>query len=159
VKSAIFSAGQSCPTLFKEIIMKTKHTYTAVIFLATASALLLPLAHAGNSATYDAYEELSGTHANAKLFTLDGVRGREGMAGEAGVAGKNNSFVIEMNQAYEELSGTHASKPTPQSGAQGRSGTAGESGAAGKAPSSSPLFNILGDVADGCSKYLRCSGY
>jgi hypothetical protein len=142
--------------------MLNKHKLTAFALLAGASLLVLPLAQANGSAGYDAYEDLSGTHANTKYSTKDGMRGREGMEGEVGLSGKKAQSAIERNvnayDAYEELSGTHATKRMAQSGAQGRSGTEGSAGAAGRVTGPSPLFKIPGDVENGCSKYLRCTG-
>jgi hypothetical protein len=138
--------------------MKSKHQFTAIVLLTGASLLLLPVAQAKDFGGYDAYEELSGTHANAIQAAQDGIRGREGMAGEIGVTGKMSMPAINSYDAYEELSGTHANKSPSPSGAQGRSGFEGQAGAAGKASGASPLFNLPGDVADGCSRYLRCAG-
>jgi hypothetical protein len=151
-----------CFLTIRRTIMFIKHKFTAMALLAGASLLVLPLAHAkGPQAGYDAYEELSGTHANAK-YTQSGMRGREGAEGEAGSDGGTMWSKMKRNvnayDAYEELSGTHASKRIAQSGAQGRSGTEGTTGAAGRITGDSPLFKIPGDLDNGCSKFLRCSG-
>lgn len=143
--------------------MSTKYKPTAIAVLAGISMLTLPMAHAKDgSASYNAYEDLSGTHANTQYATNDGMRGREGMEGEVGLSGNKTLSVMERNvnayDAFEELSGTHATKSMAQSGAQGRSGSEGSAGAAGNATGPSPLFKIPGDVENGCSKHLRCAG-
>ncbi len=143
--------------------MAIQYKLTAVALLVGAGLLMLPSAYAkGPQADYDAYEELSGTHANSYIQS-SGMRGREGMAGEAGPSGKPMLRAVRDNldvyDAYEELSGTHASKKSFQSGAQGRLGAEGATGLAGsKSTEASPLFRIPGDVDNGCGKYLRCSG-
>lgn len=143
--------------------MSIQYKFTAVVLFTGASLLMLPLAHAkGPQSEYNAYEELSGTHPSTKYETKDGARGREGAEGESGPAGKkmmlNMGRNVDAYDAYEDLSGTHATKRTAASGAQGPSGSEGVIGAAGRATGPSPLFKIPGDVADGCSRYLRCAG-
>jgi hypothetical protein len=99
---------------------------------------------------YDAYEDLSGTHARTvstteKVEPLKMGFGKQAMAYDA----------------FEELSGTHSNKRGDVTGVAGRSGPAGVEGSAGPKRDSSmrsDLYKIPGDVADGCSKYLRCSG-
>jgi hypothetical protein len=140
------------------MIMCTKTKLTAIAVLTGFSLLMLPMAHAKGPAAYDAYEDLSGTHANTYIQRDEGMRGREGMAGESGPAGKASKRSLGDYDAYEELSGTHAAKKMAQSGAQGRSGAEGTAGAAGRTTGPSPLFKIPGDVEDGCSKHLRCTG-
>ncbi len=136
--------------------------FTAISLLVGASLLLLPTAQAKGMSDYDAYDDLSGTHASKQYDpNQSGAQGREGMAGEAGPAGKKMLHAMRDNMdvydAYEELSGTHATKRTFVSGAQGRSGAEGAAGLAGSQSSdASPLFRIPGDVENGCSKYLRC---
>lgn len=137
--------------------MSITHKLTAVALLAGASLLALPAAHAkGPLSDYDAYEDLSGTHPGAKYTAPSGMRGREGAAGESGPAGKMTKYTVDINQAYEDLSGTHPTMQISQSGVQGRSGAEGQAGTAGRTSASS-LFNLQGDVANGCSKFLRCS--
>jgi hypothetical protein len=144
---------------FRRNIMSTKYKLTAVAVLTGVSLLMLPMAQAKGPADYNAYEDLSGTHASTQYDTKDGMRGREGMAGESGTAGVvSQRMVISGYDAYEDLSGTHAAKRMAQSGAQGPSGAEGAAGAAGRATGPSPLFKIPGDVEDGCSRHLRCSG-
>jgi hypothetical protein len=140
--------------------MLTQYKFTAIAILLSASLLSLPSAMAKGPAQYDAYEELSGTHPSTKYETKDGARGREGAEGESGPAGMTSKMQRNVNayDAYEELSGTHATKRIAQSGLLGRSGSEGAAGVAGKAAGVSPLFKIPGDVENGCSKFLRCSG-
>jgi hypothetical protein len=144
--------------------MLIQHKFSAISLLLGVSLLLLPAAQAKGLDTYDAYEDLSGTHANTVYDTKkSGMLGREGMEGETGPSGKTSVRTMRDNMnvydAYEELSGTHATKRTFQSGAQGRSGAEGSAGLAGsKSTEASPLFRIPGDVENGCSKYLRCTG-
>jgi hypothetical protein len=144
------------------MIMSIQYKLTAIAVLVGAGVLMLPSAQAKGSDAYDAYEDLSGTHAATMYDTKDGARGREGTEGEMGMAGKKSMGTMQRTMdaydAYEDLSGTHATKRTPSSGAQGPSGSMGVSGSAGRATDPSPLFRIPGDVADGCSKYLRCAG-
>lgn len=98
---------------------------------------------------YDAYEELSGTHAT----TIP--RNEKAEAVKIGLGQP------ETYDAYEQLSGTHAARSGDVMGAAGKSGRAGEEGSAGLKRSTSvrsDLHKIPGDVVDGCSRYLRCSG-
>ncbi len=97
---------------------------------------------------YDAYEELSGTHATKISVTEKGDLPTIGL-GQASVA----------YDAHEELSGTHAKNRGDGMGLAGKSGPAGEAGRAGSSRNSavrSDLNKIPGDVADGCSRFLRC---
>jgi hypothetical protein len=99
---------------------------------------------------YDAYQELSGTHAT-KITT-----GEKTALPKVGLGKPSVAY-----NAYEELSGTHAYKRFDVVGVAGKSGPLGEAGSAGlKRDISvrSDLYNIHGDVAGGCSQYLRCSG-
>ncbi|MGB8338099.1 MAG: hypothetical protein WCD07_07900 [Burkholderiales bacterium] len=137
--------------------MFINYKLTALALLASASILALPLAQAKGPA-YDPYEDLSGTHPSSQI-TQEGMRGREGAAGERGPEGKSmfgRPGVVGAYDAFEELSGTHATKRIAQSGVQGPGGAEGRIGAAGRT-SGSPLYNLPGDVENGCSKFLRCS--
>jgi hypothetical protein len=138
--------------------MRTSTHIVSGLFLATAALINIPLAVANNSsnAPYNAYEELSGTHAGKTQMAPAGARGKEGTQGETGAAGakSNAAFVYD---AFEELSGTHATSPAIKAGMRGSSGRVGESGQAGKVNGNWTRFNVPGDVQDGCSKYLRCS--
>jgi hypothetical protein len=99
---------------------------------------------------YNAYEELSGTHAT-KITTSEKVQLPKVGLGKT-------SFAYN---AYEELSGTHANTRGDVMGIAGKSGPAGEEGSAGGKRGSSvrsDLYKIHGDVTGGCSQYLRCSG-
>lgn len=99
---------------------------------------------------HDAYEELSGTHAT-KISTSEKAEPLKIGFGKQAVA----------YDAFEELSGTHAGKRGDVMGVAGKSGPAGEQGRAGLRRDSSvrsDLYKIHGDVAGGCSQYLRCSG-
>jgi hypothetical protein len=128
------------------------------IFLATAAFINIPLAAANDSVNtaYNAYEELSGTHADKTWMAPQGVRGKEGIKGDAGVAGVKSSAAFAYD-AFEDLSGTHANPVAAKVGMKGSSGVGGEAGMPGKATSGWSPFNIDGDVQDGCSKYLRCN--
>ena len=138
--------------------MRTSTQIITGLFLATAALANIPLAAANQSinTTYDAYEELSGTHAGKIQMAPEGVRGKEGTKGEAGAAGAKPSAAF-VYDAYEDLSGTHAPSPSAKVGMKGSSGSQGEAGSSGKAASGWSQFNVDGDVQDGCSKYLRCS--
>ncbi|MGB8339812.1 MAG: hypothetical protein WCE43_13250 [Burkholderiales bacterium] len=133
--------------------MRTTTKCITGLFLATAAMISAPAAIAGS---YDAYEELSGTHAGKTQLTAEGVRGGEGMKGESGKAGSKPSLP-NIDQAFEDLSGTHPAAATEKAGMKGSSGQAGESGKAGKMAVEWTAFDINGDVQGGCSKYLRCS--
>ncbi|MGB8338399.1 MAG: hypothetical protein WCD07_07095 [Burkholderiales bacterium] len=143
--------------------MRTITKYMAGIILATTSIIFLP---ATSIADIDwpavdpdinaAYENLSGTHPSTAPKTAEGVRGREGMKGEAGMASAKRSLPA-IDQAFEDFSGTHPTAAAVKAGMKGSSGMEGVSGSAGKAGSNWSQFNLPGDMADGCSKYLRCS--
>ncbi len=135
--------------------MRTSTQIVTGIFLAASALISIPLSAATYDA-YDAYEELSGTHAGKTQLAAEGMRGREGSQGEAGMAGSKPAAAIPYD-AYEDLSGTHATFPTVMAGLRGPSGRAGESGESGKVNGNWTRFNVGGDAADGCSKYLRCS--
>ena len=110
-----------------------------------------PVVYAAFDAAYEtnrAYEELSGTHAASPSPAASAPNKASGFAERA----------FWLNAAYEELSGTHASGKNNQMGFAGRVGEASARGDAGSTTSTaSQLFRIEGDVADGCSKYLRCT--
>jgi hypothetical protein len=98
---------------------------------------------------YDTYEELSGTHARA-------ATSEKAEPLKIGFGGQSVAY-----DAFEELSGTHANKRGDVMGVAGKSGPAGEAGSAGRTRDTSvgsDLYKIYGDVAGGCSQYLRCSG-
>lgn len=138
--------------------MRTSTQILTGLFLATAALINIPLAAANESinTTYNAYEELSGTHAGKTWVAPAGVRGKEGTQGEAGAAGAKSSAAF-VYDAFEDLSGTHAPSPSNKVGMRGASGSQGEAGSAGNATSGWSPFNVDGDVQDGCSKYLRCN--
>jgi hypothetical protein len=128
-----------------ENIMNIRQQFIATMLLTGAAALLSPTTHAA----YDAYEELSGTHASAKQYVDTGM---------LGPASKTKQSFFDVNQPYADFMETPIVTLSQQSGAQGRIGYEGQLGAAGKTNSESSLFNLSGDLADGCSKFLRCSG-
>jgi hypothetical protein len=143
--------------------MSIQYKLIAVALLVGTGILVLPSAQAKGSDTYDAYEDLSSTHATTTPYdTKIGARGREGTEGEMGSSGKKSMSTMQRNvdayNAYEDLSGTHMTRKISAPGAQGPSGAEGLIGSSGKATGPSPLFRIPGDVADGCSKYFRCAG-
>ncbi len=137
--------------------MRTSTQIITGLFVATAALISIPLAAANQSidTSYNAYEELSGTHAGKTQMAPEGVFGKEGTKGEAGTAGAKASAAF-IYDAYEDLSGTHASSPTVKVGMKGSSGAGGEAGAPGNTTTGWSPFNIEGDVQAGCSKYLRC---
>jgi hypothetical protein len=133
--------------------MTTLFNRNAMKLMALAAVMAAaPMAHALGSDTYNAYEELSGTHASASV-TQQNI--------ETPAIGLGKVVRYASYDAFEELSGTHANKRGDVMGTAGKSGPAGEEGSAGlKRDSSvrSDLYKIRGDVAGGCSQYLRCSG-
>jgi hypothetical protein len=131
-------------TLFKRNTLKL-----AALAVGLAGATMVHAA--GNFYfPYDAYEELSGTHAT-KITTSEKAEPLK-----IGFSKRSDGY-----DAFEELSGTHADKSGNVMGVAGKSGPAGEEGSPGQRRGNSvrsDLHKIPGDVADGCSKYLRCSG-
>jgi hypothetical protein len=131
-------------TLFKRNTLK---------FAAVAVGLVgVTMVHAAGNLyfPYDAYEQLSGTHA-VKTVGSEKVTVPKVGIGKPPV----------VYNAYEELSSTHASSSADVMGVAGKSGPAGEAGSAGTKRDTSvrsDLYKIHGDVAGGCSQYLRCSG-
>jgi hypothetical protein len=137
--------------------MRTTTRLLTGMLLASSALLTVPLASAANQGGYDAFEELSGTHASAKWIAPEGMRGSEGTKGEMGMAGSKTAQ--PAYDAYEELSGTHPTPAAVKASMRGSSGLQGETGGAGKVNSGWSPYNTPGDVADACSKYLRCSSY
>jgi hypothetical protein len=126
---------------FKLIALKS--TVVAVVLAAA------PMVHAAG--TNQAYEEFSGTHASA-IYAVQPSETRN--------IGVDRVAANETNAAFEQFSGTHAAVKTAHAGMAGKPGEIGEPGRAGPHRNgASSLFDINGDVAGGCAKYLRCSAY
>ncbi len=142
--------------------MTTHYKIVAGIFLAAGSMVLLPAALAKQGIN-EAYEDFSGTHVNTYKTAQEPARMSEGKLGPSGKEGESGmsgskTMRYDVDQAFEDFSGTHASPIAMAApGLQGRVGTSGERGAAGRVLEIYSPFNLPGDKADGCSKYLRCS--
>jgi hypothetical protein len=124
----------------------------------------MQIAHGnGNSAAtprgkvHPAYEDFSGTHSSDTPQNTRGMQGNPGVKGEEGSAGAR-SVSPDVNQAFEDFSGTHPTPAAMKTSMKGPSGLEGEAGNAGKTAGEWSPYNISGDVQDGCSRYLRCSG-
>jgi hypothetical protein len=136
--------------------MRITKQFVTGIFLVSSALINMPLAVAVDENVNSAFEDYSGTHASTTPKTAEGMRGSEGMKGEAGMAGTKTAMP-DINQAFEDYSGTHPTSAAMKTSMKGPSGLQGESGRAGKTDSGWSPFNLPGDVANGCSKYLRCS--
>ncbi len=125
--------------------MKITHSVIAALILASAG---ISTAHAA----YDAYEDLSDTHAR------NTAQMQAGLLEESGATEKNNLSFFNINQPYEDFMETRFIASASQPGARGRIGFEGKTGQAGSASAVLSRFDLPSDVANGCSRYLRCSG-